>query len=744
MPSLFVVCLLIFAIGMAIFLAAKLLKSYPLVFLALIFVVASSLLAIFDDEKSGTALIGVLWLIFSAISVIASGLHLYKNIRGAFWWSLGAVVALIASAVPFGIYLEGTLGDILQISVPFVAFIVIGLVGSLVVPKLQFKDKNERKHLTNTEPLLGKRVKIYKDKKGSFKARARIGDIDWAVEPLFSYETFKLGDVVKICQIKGVTLLCTRDGKDYRQEMKRLRKERQAERRLEQEKLYAKHQEAKAARKLQAEKQKLAREKAKIEQEKKVKKLKEERAARKASEKAELYKVREERNSAKKQGKKELSAARNKTYAAKNSRIKARQESALKEVKKEKVARQSKKQNYKLFYLISSIVIILLSIALVVVVLMKLIPQGLFYAFVVYAVVVTAYLVALFILEVLKMKKGTKKGPKSKNKAKPIKKVEKTVVSKEQRRIQKLEAKEKARTEKLSKKLENEKRRLEDELSKTKKEAATRAEVSKKNAEISKIREEQRKIQKAHMAELKKAREATKKAKATRKASNVVVKEKKVEKVAVEKKPMSKFTLTYIILSAAIVLISILMIVLGGTKLVEPRLGPVQIAYIVLIFAYLAVIFVLEIIKSRKHEEKPEPKKQKAAFVPFEVRMKQADEEVRLAYNEIKSEILAYGIKSRVSSTGDTFRLHTKEYVKIVIAGKGLKLYMALDPKDYKNTTYPFDDASKMNAHKETPFVFKITSSLSVRRAKQLVADLASKNGLEKGEVVVHDHAKDL
>ena len=80
----------------------------------------------------------------------------------------------------------------------------------------------------------------------------------------------------------------------------------------------------------------------------------------------------------------------------------------------------------------------------------------------------------------------------------------------------------------------------------------------------------------------------------------------------------------------------------------------------------------------------------------------------------------------------------------MVVAGKYLKLFLALDPEDYKDTTYPFEDASKLGTKKDTPFVFKIKSGLSVRRAKVLIGDAAKKDGLEQGEVVPHDHFADL
>ena len=130
--------------------------------------------------------------------------------------------------------------------------------------------------------------------------------------------------------------------------------------------------------------------------------------------------------------------------------------------------------------------------------------------------------------------------------------------------------------------------------------------------------------------------------------------------------------------------------------------------------------------------------------ISFAKRLSTSEKVVKEAYNEVKSELLSYGLKSRVSLSGDTFRLHTVEYAKIVVAGKSLKMYLALNPKDYKNSTIPFSNASKMSAHKATPFVFKVKSGLSVRRAKQLIADLAAKNKFVQGEVVAHNHAKEV
>ncbi len=164
-----------------------------------------------------------------------------------------------------------------------------------------------------------------------------------------------------------------------------------------------------------------------------------------------------------------------------------------------------------------------------------------------------------------------------------------------------------------------------------------------------------------------------------------------------------------------------------------------------------------EPVAEETSEEDDEPKKrvvgqvnpnlpphEKIVRIPFQDRMETADEELRSHYNELKSEAMSYGVKSRVSNSGDTFRLHKVTFLKITIAGKGLKLYFALDPKDYASTTLPIQDAGHKGTYKDIPLVFKVKSDLSFRRAKQLIADVMAKNNLTQGEIEKKDWAADL
>ena len=247
------------------------------------------------------------------------------------------------------------------------------------------------------------------------------------------------------------------------------------------------------------------------------------------------------------------------------------------------------------------------------------------------------------------------------------------------------------------------------------------------------------------------------------------IKKAKKEPAKKEKKPCqaleeirkTKYGMIYVIASCAIFLLSILVIVLA----LVTRAFWLIFVYLGFALAYAVLILVLEILKGKakkeealtesveketaEEDEEPEEeieedtKREKAVYVPFTTRLRRADPFVAFAYNEIKSELLSYGLKSRLSQKGDSFRLHRKLYTKITIAGKTLKLYMALNPKDYENTTIPFKDASDVKKYEETPFVFKAKSDLSIRRAKRLIEDMASKDGLEQKEVVAHNHTKD-
>ena len=154
-----------------------------------------------------------------------------------------------------------------------------------------------------------------------------------------------------------------------------------------------------------------------------------------------------------------------------------------------------------------------------------------------------------------------------------------------------------------------------------------------------------------------------------------------------------------------------------------------------------------------KPEPKPEPvveeeedeKRKSAPRIPFAKKMVKAEKDLQDKYNELKNEILAYGAKSRVSISGDTFRLHRKAYVKITVVGKMMKVYFALDPRDFVDSPIPVTDASDKASYEEVPALLKVKSNLSLKRAKELVAQAMEKDGIKKeSDPEDHNWIRDL
>ena len=119
---------------------------------------------------------------------------------------------------------------------------------------------------------------------------------------------------------------------------------------------------------------------------------------------------------------------------------------------------------------------------------------------------------------------------------------------------------------------------------------------------------------------------------------------------------------------------------------------------------------------------------------PFLTRIITADLDTKVNYNDLKNELLSYGVKSRLSRGGDTFRLGGKSYARIYLVGKTLKVYLALNPEDYKDSTFPIEDVGYRPNYAEMPLLFKVRSGLSVRRCKELIKAACEKDGLEKKE----------
>ena len=126
----------------------------------------------------------------------------------------------------------------------------------------------------------------------------------------------------------------------------------------------------------------------------------------------------------------------------------------------------------------------------------------------------------------------------------------------------------------------------------------------------------------------------------------------------------------------------------------------------------------------------------------FEAKLIQADDALKRWYSELKNELLSYKkVTARRSWQHEAFRLGRGTVAKLVIRGKTLRIYLALDPSAYEGSKYLVEDASEHAKFEKTPLLYRIRSERRCRYAKELIAAaIAALNG-ERGQAQSTDYA---
>ncbi len=117
----------------------------------------------------------------------------------------------------------------------------------------------------------------------------------------------------------------------------------------------------------------------------------------------------------------------------------------------------------------------------------------------------------------------------------------------------------------------------------------------------------------------------------------------------------------------------------------------------------------------------------------FLARVIQAPDTLKSYYSEIKNEILSYeNVKSRISWKHDAFNSGRNQLVKLVVRGKNLCVYLALDPNAYEREKYHQVDKGDRNAYAKVPMMVRVKSDLGLRKAKFLISEVMANVGLAK------------
>lgn len=139
-----------------------------------------------------------------------------------------------------------------------------------------------------------------------------------------------------------------------------------------------------------------------------------------------------------------------------------------------------------------------------------------------------------------------------------------------------------------------------------------------------------------------------------------------------------------------------------------------------------------------------EPAKLKRVNVKksYEMYIRTGDEQLKENYTAIKNELLSYGLHARMTKARENYskkglsmskvdpEKNLRLQAKLFVRGKFLKLYLNVDPSTIDAKYYRVSDVSAKMP--DQPTYIKVRSKLSLKRALELIAVLAEREGFTK------------
>ncbi len=125
----------------------------------------------------------------------------------------------------------------------------------------------------------------------------------------------------------------------------------------------------------------------------------------------------------------------------------------------------------------------------------------------------------------------------------------------------------------------------------------------------------------------------------------------------------------------------------------------------------------------------------------FTSRLIRAGEKLQAIYTELKNEIMAYArVKARTSWGFESFNKGRLQLAKLNVKGASVQLYLALDTSEYSAEKYFFTDVSDKPKVDKVPMLLKVKGAKGMRNAIELIGEVMSKNGIERGTPPTDDY----
>lgn len=118
----------------------------------------------------------------------------------------------------------------------------------------------------------------------------------------------------------------------------------------------------------------------------------------------------------------------------------------------------------------------------------------------------------------------------------------------------------------------------------------------------------------------------------------------------------------------------------------------------------------------------------------FDQRLRRASKEMKQRYKTVTDYIKSFSrVREIESDNFRTFRIKNKPLAKISMRGKTVNVHLALNPADYLESKYVFQDVSEIKKYAAYPMRVRLTSDRQAKWTCELIDKLLEGYGLGKG-----------
>lgn len=128
----------------------------------------------------------------------------------------------------------------------------------------------------------------------------------------------------------------------------------------------------------------------------------------------------------------------------------------------------------------------------------------------------------------------------------------------------------------------------------------------------------------------------------------------------------------------------------------------------------------------------------------FDMRLRVADDDIKKFYSDIRNKLLEYGVHDRISRHRENFNQGRINIARMVINGKTLKVYLAVDPETIDKRYFHQTDVGHRKGLVDLPTMINVRSKVSARKVMELIDLIMESLVISKKEYTPVDFAENL